>query len=102
MWITVAQQKNMLVYIHINVTEHNMPEFTMEAKLVAFIPRTFEKDGETIEYNECYFVSEDQDGVKSMTKVNSKQDLSNLEGKSGSVKIRMFNGKLSLSTFSTK
>jgi len=67
-----------------------MPVF-FDGELKICVKKSFENnEGETIEYYELYFVSNDGDNV---LKINSKQDLSNLVDKSGVAELEMQEGR---------
>jgi len=79
-----------------------MPEFITESTLKIFVPKSFEKEGETIEYNVAYFLQKDADDNESVLIVNTKQDISDDLDKTGTIKVRLgTNGKLSLISFTT-
>jgi len=69
-------------------------------ELKVFIQKSFTtNEGETVEYNEAYFLTED-DGQQSLVKVNTKQDLNAMIGKTGTVKLRTSaEGKTKLISF---
>jgi len=61
-----------------------------EVTLVAFLPKSFEdKEGVTVSYNECYFVNEDDEGKRDMIILNTKIDLSQLEGSKGHLEVEI-------------
>jgi len=68
--------------------------------LEIFIKKGFTSNtGEEVEYNEAYFVSQDEDDV---LKINTKQDLSKLKGQTGIVEIeQQKDGKMKLISFKT-
>lgn len=77
-----------------------MPELKTEGKLKIFVSKSFEKDGETIEYNTAYFLCEDEDGVASVVQVNTKKDLSGMLDETGKIIVRYGReGKLQLIDF---
>lgn len=64
---------------------------SFEGTLKIGLRQSFENnDGETIEYNEYYFLS--TDGTK-VLKINSKQDFHDLVDRSGTVELEMAEGK---------
>lgn len=75
---------------------------TARGELRIFIEKSFEKDGETVEYYVAYFLIEDEDGKEDVLVVNTKQDLKGETGKTGDIQVRVGReGKLSLVAFRT-
>lgn len=72
---------------------------TAEGTLKIFVSKSFEKDGETIEYNTAYFLVEREDGEDVLI-VNTKQDLTDMIDVKGKIEVRVgTNGKLGLISF---
>jgi len=79
-----------------------MPELKTEGVLKIFIKKSFEKDGETVEYNTAYFLCTDNEGLSSVVQVNTKKELTDDLDKEGKIVIRIGReGKLSLVDFIT-
>jgi len=77
-----------------------MPKVNTEGTLKIFVKKSFDKDGETIEYNTAYFLCEDEDGVASVVQVNTKQDLASRIDEHGKISLQVKpDGKLSLIKF---
>jgi len=77
-------------------------EFSSKGVLKIFIPNSFEKDGELIEYNEAYFLVPGENGSNdSVVKVNTKKDLREFVDEAGTLKLRLQEGKLQLVAFAT-
>jgi len=73
---------------------------TFEGTLKIFVKKQFEKDGETVEYYEAYFVGVDENDNDQVLKCNTKQDLSDQVDKHGVARLQLQqNGKLSLKSF---
>jgi len=78
-----------------------MPKVNTEGTLKIFVHKSFEKDGETIDYNTAYFVCEDEDGEVSVVQVNTKQDLHSQIDQHGKISLQVRpDGKLTLLSFS--
>lgn len=81
-----------------------MPVFA-EAILKMFIPKTFDNEtGETISYNECYFLCEDKEGNPSVMTLNTKLDLSKYIDMHGVVELSLNpkGGKTKLVSFTPR
>jgi len=78
-----------------------MPKVKTEGTLKIFVKKSFEKDGETIEYNTAYFLCEDPEET-SVIQVNTKQDLSKQIDEHGAISLQVRpDGKLGLISFLT-
>jgi len=79
-----------------------MPKVKTEGTLKIFVKKSFDKDGETVEYNTAYFLCEDEDGETSVVQVNTKKDLAGQIDLSGKISLQVRpDGKLSLIEFIT-
>jgi len=107
MWITLlytarerAQRASRAILKAYSLIAIHMP-VTFEGTLKIFVKKQFEKDGETVEYYEAYFVGVDEDDNDQVLKCNTKQDLTSQIDKTGVARLQLQqNGKLSLKTFS--
>jgi len=82
------------------IKNKTMPELKTEGVLKIFVKKSFEKDGETVEYNTAYFLCGSEIGDETVVQVNTKQDLSDDLDKEGKITIRIGReGKLSLVSF---
>jgi len=62
------------------------------AELVAIAPKGFtDKDGVEVEYNECYFRIEDEDGVPFVVVLNSKAVKPDQERHTGTLEVDIDN-----------
>lgn len=60
-----------------------------EVKLLAVVKKQFEgREGEHVEYDECYFLNELPEG-KDVIKINTKQDFSRFEGRAGILTVEV-------------
>lgn len=59
------------------------------ARLFAFNKKGFEKNGEKVEYNECIFLNENDNGTRSVLILNTKQDFSELIDKEGTLEVEI-------------
>jgi len=78
-----------------------MPEINAHGILKIFCAKSFEnKEGQTVEYNEAYFLCKDRDGEPSVLKVNTKKDLTAQVDREGDITVSLqANGKLKLINF---
>jgi len=77
-----------------------MPKVNTEGTLKIFVKKSFDKDGETIEYNTAFFLCEDETGEASVVQVNTKQDLSKDIDAHGKISLQVKpDGKLALIKF---
>jgi len=77
-----------------------MPNLKTHGTLKIFVGKSFEKDGETVEYNTAYFLTEGEKESQDVLVVNTKQDLSKQIGLDGDIVVRVGNnGKLGLVSF---
>jgi len=59
-----------------------------DVELVAFVPKHFtDKDGLEVSYNEAYFRHEDNDGIPSVMKFNTKLPLASSERHTGTITV---------------
>lgn len=77
-----------------------MAKLTTDATLKIFIAKSFEKDGETVEYNTAYFLTEDGEGNADVITCNTKKDLASFVDEQGSLTVETRpDGKLALVSF---
>jgi len=63
----------------------------LPAKVLAVIPKNFSDrvSGEPVEYNESWFLTVTEDGVKDVIKFNTKADLSDKEGANVVIRVEV-------------